>query len=235
MSPTAPPAYGGVENLEVMREAKNYNRFLLSLVTERLRPGDKVVDFGAGAGTFAAPLAEQGLDVICVEPDPMLAARLREQRLRNCTMIDEVADHSIDLIYTFNVLEHVADDQGTVRALARKLAPGGRLLVYVPAFAILFGAMDRKVGHLRRYRWKPLVALLRNAGLSVEEARYVDSLGFAAALLFRLLGDSSGTLNPTAVALYDRLLFPVSRAADLVLSRWLGKNLLVVARRATAP
>ena len=229
MASPAPAAYSGIENLEVMREAKNYNRFLLSLITRRLRPGDKVLDFGAGNGTFSLPLWQRGVDLVCVEPDPILNSRLAQSGLQAHAGIDEIADASIDLVYTFNVLEHIAEDAATTRRLANKLKPGGSILVYVPAFEILFTAMDRKVGHLRRYRRGPLVALLAAAGLRAVEARYVDSLGFAAALLYRAIGNHSGEIDRRALKIYDRLVFPASRAADLLLSRWLGKNLLASA------
>ena len=234
MTAPAPGAYSGIENLEVMSEAENYNRFLLSLITARLRPGDRVLDFGAGAGTFALPLQQRQIDIRCVEPDPTLGAVLERAGLRHCARLDDIADGGIDLIYTFNVLEHIVDDRATVRLLARKLKPGGILLVYVPAFPLLFSALDRKVGHVRRYRWHGLAALVEDAGLTLRALRHVDSLGFAAALLFRALGNDSGEIDRTALRLYDRLVFPLSRALDRLLWRWLGKNLMAVARRDAA-
>jgi hypothetical protein len=84
---------------------------------------------------------------------------------------------------------------------------------------------------VRRYRRAGLVAALCAARFRVERAVYVDSLGFAAALVYRFAGDPQGGLDPRAVRLYDALLFPLSRAFDAVLGRAFGKNLLVHARR----
>src|SRR6266436_2343637 len=72
-----PGAYSGTDVLEVMTEARNYNRYLTALIDAQLRPGIKVLDFGAGAGTFAVPLVRRGVDLVCVEPDAALGARLR--------------------------------------------------------------------------------------------------------------------------------------------------------------
>ena len=41
--------YSGVENLEAMKQARNYNRFLLNLVQRNL-VGEHILDLGAGAG-----------------------------------------------------------------------------------------------------------------------------------------------------------------------------------------
>ena len=40
--------YTGIPHLEVMREARNYNQFLLDLIASHAQPGDSLVDFGAG-------------------------------------------------------------------------------------------------------------------------------------------------------------------------------------------
>ena len=116
-------------------------------------------------------------------------------------------------------------------ALRPRLAPGGRLLIYVPAFNLLYSANDERVGHVRRYRRAGLVELVRNAGFQVERASYVDSLGFFAALAYRFVGDPEGGLSVTSVRLYDSLLFPPSRLLDRVVGRWFGKNLLLTAVR----
>jgi SAM-dependent methyltransferase len=214
-----------------MKEAENYNRFLLSLVMPHLRHGARVADFGAGTGTFALPLHQQGVDIVAIEPDATLHAWLRQAGVKACRDITALAGASLDFIYTFNVLEHIADDRAALQALAGKPRPGGRLLVYVPAYPVLFTAMDRKVGHLRRYRRHGLTALVSGAGLTIDTARYVDSLGFFATLLYRLHGAGDGSIDRRALRLYDRVIFPISRALDLMLSRCLGKNLVLLATK----
>jgi hypothetical protein len=103
----------------------------------------------------------------------------------------------------------------------------------VPAFNLLFSSMDRKVGHFRRYRRGPLVALARQAGFSVEQARYVDSLGFLAALVYRLVANDSGDIDRGSLAFYDRFVFPISRFLDKLAWPFAGKNLLVTAKKAS--
>jgi SAM-dependent methyltransferase len=222
-------AYSGIENLEVMREAVNYNRYLSSLVTSQLNPADRVLDFGAGTGTFAIPLHRSGVSVIAIEPDANLRSRLTGFGIDARPGIEAIASESLDLIYTFNVLEHIEDDAAVAGELARTLKPGGRLIVYVPAFAILWTAMDRKVGHFRRYRRPGLVALLAASGFRIVAADYVDSVGFFATLLYRLSGDRGADINRSMLRLYDRFVFPLSILLDRFLARFLGKNLLVVA------
>lgn len=227
---TAVTEYSGLDNLEVMAGARNYNAFLQRLVSGHLDRRDEILDFGAGIGELARPLAENGYRVFCVEPDARLRARLTSLGLFAAASLDAIPDLRFDVIYTVNVLEHIGDDAGAVSAMASRLKPGGRLLVYVPAFPLLYGSMDRKVGHLRRYRRPALAALLRGAGLRLESIGYHDCLGFAASLLFRAI-DNDGMINRRALIAFDRLVFPLSRVLDTVAGRWFGKNLFAIACR----
>jgi SAM-dependent methyltransferase len=221
-------AYTGVDNLEVMQEAVNYNRYLLDIVRKYAPPRARVLDFGAGSGQFAAPLSAQGLDITALEPDHVLQQRLRAQGLRVAGSTDELADGSFDYIYTLNVLEHIEDDAAALRSLHAKLRDGGRLLIYVPAFPVLYTSMDTRVGHVRRYTRQTLTRGVAAAGFRIERVAYADSLGFFATLMFKATGNEDGNVSVGALKLYDRLIFPISRVLDLAAQRWFGKNLLLV-------
>lgn len=223
--------YSGIAVLEAIAEAKNYNRYLLSQIEALIRPGDKVLDFGAGCGTFAIPLRKSGIDVLCLEPDATLNATLETLGVPAIRDLSKLPECSVDCLYTFNVLEHIEDDQDTIRVLADKLKSGGRMLVYVPAFQMLYSAFDRRVGHLRRYRRGKLAKMLIVAGLSVQEAAYVDCLGFFAAILYRVIAKERGEISVTGVKIFDRWIFPVSRVMDTVFWRLIGKNVMIVAQK----
>ena len=64
----------------------------------------------------------------------------------------------------------------------------------------------------------------------VEKVCYADSLGFLAAWLFKILGRDDGNFSSKMLVFYDRVVFPLSRVLDLLLGRFIGKNLLVIAR-----
>jgi hypothetical protein len=72
--------------------------------------------------------------------------------------------------------------------------------------------------------------LVRSAGFRVLRSEYVDSAGFAASVVYRL-ARRDGAISRRSVAIYDRLVFPVSRAVDRVAHWFFGKNVLLVACR----
>jgi len=133
-------------------------------------------------------LRERGVSVLCIEPDPAQCARIREAGMTAFAGLDALPDGSLCYVYSLNVLEHIEDDESALRLIATKLASEGRLLLCGPAFQLLFSSMDRKVGHFRRYRRQQLIGLARRAGLKVVVARYADSLGFLATLVYKMAG-----------------------------------------------
>lgn len=223
--------YAGEDNLEILVGAKNYNKFLVDQIILYSHGAESALDFGSGIGTFSTAVKNSGSRVVCVEPDIKLYNRLKGLHLEVVSDLDQVPDDSVDYIFSLNVLEHISDDLNALKELYRRLRPGGRLFLYVPAFNILFSSMDRKVGHFRRYRRPRLRALVIEAGFKPERSFYVDSLGFFASLVFKIFGNSAGDLNPSLVRLYDGLIFPLSRIIDRVIGGSFGKNLLIVARR----
>ena len=229
-----PFEYSGTDNLEVMLEAENYNRFLVDEVVRHYPGRGRALDFGAGVGTFSAMVRDRGLDVACLEPDAAQRRRLTAAGFTAHADAADIAPGSISYVFSLNVLEHIPDDLDAVRTIGAMLEPGGTAYIYVPAFPLLFGPMDRKVGHVRRYRLGGLRALFGKAGLEVIDGGYADSLGFLATLAFNALPRGDGGLSAGPVRAYDRIAFPLSRLCDRLTSRLFGKNAWLVARRPAA-
>lgn len=223
--------YTGADVLETLDRARNYNSLLLDLILESSGDCRRMLDFGAGIGTFAKLLRNRGVDVVCVEPDAVMAYGLVRDGFLTYNDLDEVPAGSFDFIFTLNVLEHIEDDQTSFCCLSTKLARGGRLLIYVPAFQCLWTSLDERLKHYRRYRRRELERLARSAGLTVWKTRYADSLGFFATLGFNLFGNKNGYLSARAVNFYDRYIVPLSRSLDFMFGRLFGKNVYLIASK----
>jgi SAM-dependent methyltransferase len=83
-----------------------------------------------------------------------------------------------DVVAAFDVLEHVEPEAGALAELTRVLAPGGRLLLSVPAYTWAWSDFDDENGHLRRYTRRRLVRAVQGAGLHVERVTYAFAAVF---------------------------------------------------------
>jgi SAM-dependent methyltransferase len=207
------------EALEAIAAARNYNHWIFA----RARPylGRRILDAGAGIGTFTGLAAATGADVTALEPHPEFADRLRRQFAATPAVrvveadagrLDEFDGVKFDAIMCFNVLEHIDDDRATLCAFSARLVPGGRLLLLVPAHPRLYGATDEAIGHRRRYTRTAVGSRLVEAGLDVDVLRYVNPLGALGWFLsVRLRKRRDWPVGQFKV--FDQLV-PVLRAAD---------------------
>jgi len=78
-------------------------------------------------------------------------------------------DGTFDLVGLFEVLEHVPDDEGLLRELARITKPGGHLALTVPMQMKYFCSYDRYMGHVRRYDATELRSKIERAGYVLEK------------------------------------------------------------------
>ena len=236
--------YAG-RDLESMDFARNYHRWILDLFAPYL--GRRLVEVGAGTGSFSELLLARGPDSLTlVEPSAEMHRRLAGRvaaagagaasrvRTVNDTFARAAtrvaAEDRPDSVIYVNVLEHVREDEAELRAVARALAPGGRLFLFVPAFAWLYGSFDRQVGHVRRYTRGELSAKCERAGFRVLKAVYFDAAGVLPWWLkYRVL--RSERMEPAAVRFYDDFCVPVLRRVEAVVPPPLGKNVLLVAEK----
>ena len=127
-----------------------------------------------------------------------------------------------------NVLEHIVDDAQALRDLAAVTKPGGRIVLWVPAYMQLYGDFDRKVGHFRRYTPKTVSAAVERAGLRVRYVRPVNFLGGIAWWIAVRRG-GAGKPDPRLVWLYDKVVVPISRTVEKVVKPPFGQSVLCVA------
>ena len=89
-----------------------------------------------------------------------------------------------DLIFLFDVLEHIADEDRFLQGVLFHLKPAGKLIVNVPAGQWAFSIYDRVAGHVRRYSLKTLQQTAARNGLEPQTCTYWG-LPLVPTLLFR--------------------------------------------------
>ncbi|EWT03127.1 methyltransferase [Intrasporangium oryzae NRRL B-24470] len=148
-------------------------RHLLATAISGLAPG-RAIDIGAAGGGNTRVLREHGWDAVALEYGAEGAEVAHDRglaTLRGDATRLPIADASLDLVVSFDVLEHLHDDDGAVREVRRVLKPGGTYLVAVPADPRLWSSHDEAVDHIRRYTRQGLVDLLERGGFDVQQVQ----------------------------------------------------------------
>jgi len=91
-----------------------------------------------------------------------------------------------DLVFLFDVLEHMVDEDQFLRAVMFHLAPGGKLVLNVPAGKWAYSAYDEAAGHVRRYSIRTLQDTAERNRLQIAKSSYWG-LPLAPTLLLRRL------------------------------------------------
>jgi 2-polyprenyl-6-hydroxyphenyl methylase / 3-demethylubiquinone-9 3-methyltransferase len=100
--------------------------------------GKRALDVGCGAGLLTEPLTRLGARATGVDAAPELIAAAREHAAAMGLDIDyrertvEETEGQFDLVTAMEVVEHVADPGAFLKALAKRLAPGGLLILSTP-------------------------------------------------------------------------------------------------------
>ena len=145
-------------------------RLLLKLFLSA-EPGRKVLNAGAGQGSFSGLLEESGFDVVSTDVSPaacdVLSRRVRGTVVRADVTALPFADGSFDAVVLGEVIEHVADDVSALEEARRVLRPGGVAALSAPAHPSWFGPSDEWAGHVRRYTRDSLIAACVAAELDV--------------------------------------------------------------------
>ncbi|MBN1967158.1 MAG: class I SAM-dependent methyltransferase [Anaerolineae bacterium] len=220
---------------------------VISQITRQLDPGYRVLEVGCGTGNVLRVLEQACPGGTVVGMDLFAEGLAYAQQRVSCLLVQGDMHQPpfgvpFDVIGLFDVLEHLPDDHKVLRDLFDMLAPGGRLLLTVPAHQALWSYFDEAAHHCRRYELPDLQDRLTGAGYAVE---YLTPYMAALYPLLRLWRGRRPAANESAQdrsvdelrivpVLNDVLAFALAQEARLIARRRrlpFGSSLLAVARR----
>ena len=221
-----------------MARAKNYLAWQSRLILPEL--GQRVVEVGCGMGNFTEYLLGRD-QVIAVDVEPECVKHLRQRYPARSNLLvfaceptnpafAELSTFRPDSCVCTNVLEHIPDDAAALRAMAAILEPQGKIVLWVPAFQALYGSMDKRLDHCRRYRKQDMLRLAAQVGLKISKMRYVNMAGFflwwASSRLIR-----QQAVTGTQIDIFDRLIAPWLSRLEAMVQPPFGQSLFAVLQK----
>jgi|SRR5450631_283806 len=222
------------QTLESVASAVQYHDWLTSLARPYL--GDAPIELGSGLGDYAQTWLDQGVtQMTATEVDPSRLAYLRdrfadEPRIKVVPLdVFDPPTAQYSSFVAFNVLEHIPNQLGALRAAHTLLQPGGYVIMFVPAFEFAMSRFDRRVGHVRRYTVGSMRSALLAAGLEIETIHYVNMPGLLAWFVgMRMLGMTPG--EGQLLSIWDRHVVPRARRWESRHQAPFGQSVFAVAR-----
>jgi SAM-dependent methyltransferase len=146
---------------------------------------------------------------------------------------------SFDVVVAFDVIEHVEHDVASLASLGKQLAPGGRLVMTVPAMPWLWSKHDETHHHYRRYTRSSLNDALVQAGLKPVRISYFNTLLFPMIAGIRLLRQALNIKETADDKMPSPAMNSMLKSIFGFESNWVGRvsmpvgvSLLAVAQRA---
>ena len=225
----------GAATLERMATAPAYNHWMY----ERLEPwiGSRVLELGSGIGNMSQFFIDR--DRVVLTDTEVFYRQELERRFGDRPHVavtevslphasEELREERFDTVVCLNVLEHIEDDEASLRAMHDLLQVGGHLALLVPALPAIYGSLDRALGHHRRYTPGTLRTLYEKVRFRLARMEYFNLAGILGWWWTgRVLKKEMIPMG--SLALYDKLV-PLFRLERLLPAR-IGQSLIAIGER----
>lgn len=172
----------GIETLKRMEKVGFYNKWLINQVSNHL--SGEILEIGCGIGNMTELLVDFGKVTATDIEKYYISKTKKRMKKRVLTGYGDAETNKFffknkkfDTVINFNVLEHIKDDQKALNNMSSKLKKDGKLVIVTPAHKALFGTLDKNLEHYRRYEKKDIKVKFEQAGLKVEELKYINWFG----------------------------------------------------------
>lgn len=230
------PKYKGVSTLEILEEARNYNKWIAQTLLSFMKP--PVLEVGAGTGNITAHIthvpeftaSEIDIDLVRSLEKKFLKGDISIMQYDITTSPKKFLSNRFKTVFAVNVLEHIDDDRLAVENISKLLRPNGQVLLLVPAKKWAFTKLDAYLGHYRRYEKEELSNLLTKAGFEIKMIHYFNIVGLLSWIIRGGIQRNSTSLTKESVRLFDRVV-PLLQRVESFARPPVGISLVCIARK----
>lgn len=230
--------YQGISTLEVLKEAKNYNKWIADNILAQL--SSPSLEIGAGTGNLTKYfLKKRPLYVTDCDPELVKNLGSKFQGMENISVgVFDVAkkpprefNSFFSTVLGINVLEHIKEDEKALKNIHKVLKKNGKLVLLVPAKKKAYTKLDKELGHFRRYEKKELTDKLISNGYKLEKIYYFNIVGLISWYVRDKVKRNNINLKPYQIKIFDSMV-PFLKVIESKITIPLGISLIVIARKA---
>lgn len=231
----------GFQTLAVIAEAGRFNQWMYNTIAPFCQ--GKILEIGSGIGNISNFFIKENRNIVLSDIRSNYCDYLErkfgltnETLVRNLNLTDPQIEErfgellgTFDTVFALNVVEHIEEDQLAIANCVKFLKPGGKLIILVPAFNLLYNTFDKELGHYRRYTKSVLSKIFASSGLSISAAKYFNAMGMVGWFISGRF-QRNKTIPSGQMKLYNALV-PVFRIADKVVFNQVGLSVIVVGEK----
>ena len=197
--------------------------------------GKKILEIGAGIGSFTKTYIRDDLNVTLSEIDESNYQTLKKafSSQKNVKVENKLISQfseTFDTILYSSVLEHIQDDKREILNAIDKLTDGGHLIICVPAHNYMYSNFDKEIGHFRRYEMNFFDKLdLINA--NVKKSYFIDSFGQLVYFLNKLIFSKEVYPSKLKIFIWDKIFIPITYIIDFFSFYKFGKNIVCIIQK----
>jgi len=209
---------------------------ILQVFNKYISKKDKIIEIGAGTGSVARMLNENGYDLSIGEIHEHGIKYALENNQANLPiyqfdiMKNPFKNH-FDVVGLFDVLEHIKDDELAIKHIYTMLNDSGKIIITVPAHMWLWCEDDEVSNHYKRYELDSLKELLKQEGFSIKYATNFF-ISIIPLLYLRTKSSSSAKIkiNPIINIILSTISNIENKFLNLISSK-IGGSIIIVAEK----
>lgn len=227
----------GAETLDSVSSAPLFNKWMFETIQPFCK--GRILEIGSGTGNISSFFLDQGRDLVLSDIRKEYCDKLIEKfpaHKENIFLIDlanpEFTEaypqflEKFDTVFALNVVEHIKEDGQALANCKKLLKPGGRVVILVPAFEMLYNSLDHELCHYRRYTKGSLKSLLIKQDFEVQKTFYFNVMGIAGWLFSGKIMKEK-TLSKGKMSLYNKLM-PFNRLLDKLTFNQIGLSVISI-------
>ena len=166
-------------------------RDMIFKLVKKLDKNSKILEIGCSGGVLIRSLKEHGFNnVYGIDISKDAVKVCKNKNIKNVFVMDgaklKFHNEMFDVVITSDTLEHIKDENSALSEWNRVLKPGGKLIIFVPAFNFLWCSIDDINHHYRRYSKSALLNALKRSNFRIDRSSYWNFSLFTPVSLARL-------------------------------------------------